>query len=71
MVNTNTTASKRTARMIEPEYRDEIERAIDNLKRSALDRWFRREWHKAAARNKWSQQRSAAWRAWRKGRRGK
>ena len=28
----------------------EIERAISNLKRSAWDKWFRKEWYKAGAR---------------------
>lgn len=28
--------------------RDEIERAIRNVKRSAWDKWFRREWYRAA-----------------------
>lgn len=27
----------------------EIERAIDNVKRSAWDKWFRREWYRATA----------------------
>jgi hypothetical protein len=29
--------------------RDEIERAIDNVKRSASDKWFGREWHRATS----------------------
>ncbi len=28
--------------------RDEIERAIRNVKRSTWDKWFRREWYRAA-----------------------
>jgi hypothetical protein len=27
----------------------EIERAIDNAKRSAWDKWFRRQWYRAGA----------------------
>ncbi len=34
--------------------RDEIERAIKNVKRSGWDKWFRREWHRAGAMRKWS-----------------
>ena len=30
-------------------YRQETERAVDNIKRTAWDKWFRREWHRAAA----------------------
>ncbi len=35
---------------------DEIELAIDNAKRTKFDRWMRSEWHKAAARARWSAQ---------------
>ena len=35
-------------------WRDEIEHAIDGIKRTKLDRWTRRQWHKAAARSRWS-----------------
>lgn len=42
------------------EHRQEIERAIDNVKRTALDRWFRREFYRVAARRKWSPRRRAA-----------
>jgi hypothetical protein len=31
----------------------EIERAIDNVKRSDRDNWFRRQWYRAAAMRKW------------------
>jgi hypothetical protein len=33
--------------------RAEIERAISSVKRSDWDKWFRREWHRAAAMRKW------------------
>ncbi len=33
--------------------RAEIERAIDNVKRSAWDKRFRKQWHRAAAMRKW------------------
>ena len=36
-------------------WRDEIERAIANAKRSKLDKWFRRQWYKAEARGRWSE----------------
>lgn len=35
--------------LVADEYRQEIERAVDNAKRSAWDKWFRREWHRAGA----------------------
>jgi len=38
---------------IQEQNRDEIERAIDNIKRSAWDKWFRCEWYRAGARRKW------------------
>ena len=47
---------------------DEIERAIDNVKRNKLDKWMRAKWHKAAARRCWSEGRKAKWTDW-KGRR--
>jgi len=33
-------------------YREEIERAIDNVKRTAWDKWFRRQWYRARARRR-------------------
>ncbi len=44
---------------------EEIERAVDNLKRNRWDQWMRREFHKAAARSKWSADRKARWEEWR------
>ena len=49
---------------------DEIERAVDNVKRTKLDRWMRREWHKAAARSRWSEGRKAEWMEWKRRRSG-
>ena len=49
---------------------DEIEHAIDRVKRTRLDKWMRREWHKAAARDRWTARRKARW-AERKGRRSR
>jgi hypothetical protein len=43
------------------EWRDEVERAIENAKRSAWDRKFRREWYKAMARKRWSRARRERW----------
>jgi hypothetical protein len=37
------------------EVRDEIERAIANAKRTAWDKWFRKQWYRAA----WQRERSA------------
>ena len=42
-------------------WQDEIEHAIDNVKRTESDRWMRREWHKASARGRWSEGRKAKW----------
>ena len=43
---------------------DEIEHAIDNVKRTKFDKWMRREWHKAAARERWSEGRKAKRMEW-------
>ena len=43
---------------------DEIEHAIDNVKRTGFDKWMRREWHKAGARERWSEGRKAKWTDW-------
>ena len=45
--------------------REEIETAIDRVKRTKLDRWMRKEWHKASARDQWSESRKAKWDDWR------
>jgi hypothetical protein len=45
-------------------WQDEIEHAIDSVKRSRLDRWMRTEWHKAGARNRWSKGRKVRWMEW-------
>ena len=46
-------------------WREEIKRAIDNVKRTKWDKWMRREWHKEAARSRWSAERMARWVKWR------
>jgi hypothetical protein len=51
---------------IKEQNREKIERAITDVKRTPLDNWYRREWHRCLARRRWSQQRRAAWHAWRK-----
>ena len=53
-------------------WRDEIEGAVAGVKRSAVDRWFRREWYKAEARSRWPEWRKKHCRRHepRKGRRG-
>lgn len=56
------------ARFLREQHRDEIERAIRNVKRTAWDKWFRREWHRAAAQRRrghrlrpgWAGQRSSS-----------
>ena len=42
-----------TVRLLE-EHRAEIERAIDNVKRSAWDKWFRRKGYEAGRRLRYS-----------------
>ena len=55
----------RAARAARAAWAEEIERAIDNLKRTEWDKWMRREWHKAASRRQWSADRRARWLEWR------
>ena len=40
-------------RWAQPYHELEIERAINNAKRTEWDKWFRREWYKVAARRRW------------------
>jgi hypothetical protein len=46
---------------------EEIEHAIDNVKRTKSDKWMRREWHKAAARERWSEGRKSERVQWERG----
>ena len=46
-------------------WKDDVERAIDNVKRTKVDTWMRKEWHKAGARDHWSEGRKAKWVGWR------
>ena len=48
-------------------WREEIERAIANAKRSELQRWFRRQWYKAEARSNWPEWRRQRRRLHRRG----
>jgi len=48
-----------------PAWAEEIERAIDNAKRSAWDKQFRREWHRAAWRREGHPASRGAEKAWR------
>ena len=45
-------ARQQNAGAIIAAYRDEIERAVDNVKRTAEDKWWRRHWYKAAAQRR-------------------
>jgi len=45
---------------------EEIERAIDNVKRNTESKRLRREWYKAESRGRWSADRKARWEDWRK-----
>ena len=47
-------------------YQEEVERAIDRVKRSKLDKWMRAEWHRAGARDHWSKRRKAKWLDWKR-----
>jgi hypothetical protein len=38
-------------RLLRKQYRGEIERAIRNAKRTAWDKWFRRQWYRGGARS--------------------
>lgn len=43
----------------------QIERAISNLKRTAWDKWFRKQWYRAAAMRKWLRHQSTCgWLGW-------
>ena len=42
------------------QYHAEIERAVDNVKCTKLDRWFRQQWYKAEARGSWTTRRRFA-----------
>jgi hypothetical protein len=42
-------AEENAARLLRGSIRDEIERAIANAKRTAWDKWFRRQWYRATA----------------------
>ena len=39
----------------------QIERAVNSIKRTAWDKWFRKEWYKAGARRKWSKKQRDRW----------
>ena len=52
-------------------WQDEIEGAVNNVKRTGLDKWLRTEFHRAAARDRWSRGRKVRWKEWkRRGLRG-
>jgi hypothetical protein len=43
---------ERGGQLLREQHKNEIERAIRNAKRTAWDKWFRREWYRAAARRR-------------------
>jgi len=53
----------RAADMVQEQQLDEIERAIRNAKRTAWDKWFRRQFYRAAAQRERRYRRMAASRA--------
>ena len=60
--------AEQVAQMVVEGWEAEIEHAIDRVKqrrRSGLDNWFRREWHRADAVSKWPGERQRRYREWR------
>lgn len=54
--------------MVVDGWKTEIEAAVDRAQqhdRTKLDRWFRREWHRAAAVDKWPEERQRRYHEWR------
>lgn len=49
LVEVKMKVEKLAAQSAQQAWKDEIERAINNVKRSAWDKWFRREWYRATA----------------------
>ena len=47
-------ASRSAAALLQECNRQEIQRAITNAKRTAWDKWFRRQWYRAAARRRFA-----------------
>ena len=45
-------ARQQSAKDVATAYAAEIERAVDNVKRTAEDKWWRRHWYKAAAQRR-------------------
>jgi len=45
-------ARQQSAKQIAAAYAAEIERAVDNVKRTAEDKWWHRQWYKAAAQRR-------------------
>ena len=60
---------KHMAKLVLDGWKREIERAIRRAKRpkqTELDRWFRREWHRAEAISQWPEWRQRLYRKWRR-----
>lgn len=47
-------------------HRREIERAIANVKRTELDKWFRKQFYREKAKDRWSDERWRRYREWRR-----
>jgi len=57
------------ALMVRESWKAEIERAVDRVKapkRTELDQWFRRQWHREAAVSQWPEWRQKQYREWRR-----
>ena len=50
--------------MVMEQQRREIERASANVKRTELDIWFRKQFHRAKAQDRWSDERWRRYREW-------
>ena len=56
-------------RMVRESWKAEIEHAVDKVngpKRTEIDQWFRREWHREAAVSQWPEWRQKRYWEWRR-----
>ena len=57
---------EQAASLLMERHRREIERAIYNVKRTALDKWFRKQYYRAKAKSRWSSERWRRYHEWRR-----
>ena len=61
--------NNKLAQMVRQKWKAEIDAAIDALKqpkKTELDKWFRRAWHREEAVSKWPEWRQECYREWRR-----